>query len=128
METNRLKMQSFEKALQTLEEAVALKYSKVVRDATIQRFEYTFELCWKVLRSYLKEIHGIICNSPKNCFREGFSIGLYGENATEKYLKMVDDRNDTTHTYDEKIAARIYKQIKETYYPLLKELETELKQ
>lgn len=119
-------MQSFEKGLQTLEEAVGLKYSKVVRDATIQRFEYTFELCWKVLRSYLKEIHGIICNSPKNCFREGFSIGLYNESDTEKFLQMVDDRNDTTQTYDEKIAMRIYKQIKETYYPLLKELDSVL--
>ena len=47
-----------------------LPYSDVVRDATIQRFEFFFELLWKVVKTYLKEAHAIECASPKSCFCE----------------------------------------------------------
>lgn len=41
---------SLEKALHTLEEIIKMPYNKVVRDASIQRFEYSFEIFWKTTK------------------------------------------------------------------------------
>jgi hypothetical protein len=64
-----------DKALATLREILEQPYSVIVRDATIRRFEYTFESFWKLLREYLRECEGVISNSPKSCFREALSAG-----------------------------------------------------
>ncbi|MFH1963456.1 MAG: nucleotidyltransferase substrate binding protein [bacterium] len=61
------------KAIDTLKDILKESFTIIVRDATIQRFEYTFEALWKFLKAWLKEREGIICNSPKACFREAFS-------------------------------------------------------
>ena len=37
-----------------LAEAVAQPESELIRDATIQRFEFTFEVVWKTLKLYLE--------------------------------------------------------------------------
>ena len=126
MEKFQLKKQSFAKALRTLEEIFKEPTSTIVRDATIQRFEYSFDLCWKSLSIYLKEIHGIVCHSPKGCFREGLGVGLYDAQETEQLLLMVDDRNSTTHLYNEKLTDEIYKRIKEKYYALMCKLLTKM--
>ena len=121
MERIKLKYEAAKKALETLEEILNEPYSKIIRDATIQRFEYTFEAVWKYLKEYLKEQHGIICNSPKTCFREAFSVGLLNQEETEKCLKMTDDRNDTTHIYNEELVEGIYNRVRE-YAGLMGEL------
>lgn len=69
MERLELKYKDALKSLETLEDILKKPFSIIVRDATIQRFEYTFEALWKFLKEYLKEKEGIICNSPKGCFR-----------------------------------------------------------
>ena len=99
------------KALDTIGEILKQPFSLIVRDATIQRFEYTFEAIWKFLKEYLKEKEGIISNSPKSCFREIFSLGLLTEEETVKFLKMTDRRNETSHTYKEEVAQIIYSEI-----------------
>ena len=122
MEKLQLKKQSFAKALQTLNEIINEPFSLIVRDATIQRFEYSFDLCWKTLSLYLKEIHGIVCRSPKGCFREGLTVGLYSPEKAERLLLMVDDRNSTTHLYNEKLADEVYQRIKNEYYSLMRDV------
>jgi nucleotidyltransferase substrate binding protein, HI0074 family len=92
----------------TLGEILQQPFSVIVRDATIQRFEYTFEALWKFLKEYLKEREGIIANSPKACFREIFSLGVICEEETVQFLEMTDRRNDTSHTYKEEVAQIIY--------------------
>ncbi len=111
---------SFEKALLKLEEITVLSETEIIRNATIQRFEFTFELGWKALRTYLSEVHGIVCNSPKKCFREGLTLDLYDATVTEQLLLMVDDRNETTHTYNENTAQKIYENIVNQYGGLLR--------
>jgi nucleotidyltransferase substrate binding protein (TIGR01987 family) len=105
-------LNAFEKGLLKLEDILEMEENEIVRDATIQRFEFTFELAWKAFRTFLREAHGIVCNSPKSCFREGLSLGLYDAETTESLLTMVDDRNSTTHTYNENAAEEIYTNIK----------------
>jgi nucleotidyltransferase substrate binding protein (TIGR01987 family) len=105
-------VKAFEKGLKKLEVILQMEENEIVRDATIQRFEFTFELAWKAFRTFLKEAHGIVCNSPKTCFREGLSVGLYDVETAEELLKMVDDRNSTTHTYNENTAQEIFDNIR----------------
>lgn len=70
-------------------------------DAMIQRFEFTFELVWKCAKEYLYVQEGIDVASPKKVIRSCREIGILSDSDTELALKMVDDRNLTTHTYDE---------------------------
>lgn len=111
METLMLRLTSCQQALATLAEALQLPFSVIVRDACIQRFEYSFESLWKLLKLYLAQAEGIICNSPKSCFREAFQVGLLAEDEAELCLKMTDSRNLTSHTYLESIAVNIYEQL-----------------
>ncbi len=115
MERLMLKYKDALKALNTLEEILRQPFSIIVRDATIQRFEYTFEALWKFLKEYLKEREGIVSNSPKSCFRETFSLGFITEEETVKFLEMTDRRNDTSHTYKEEVAQIIYSKIPEYF-------------
>ncbi|MCZ6902205.1 MAG: HI0074 family nucleotidyltransferase substrate-binding subunit [Rickettsia endosymbiont of Ixodes persulcatus] len=71
-------------------------------DATIQRFEFTFELAWKFLKEYFVE-KGIVLNYPKEVLKEAFTAGII------IWIYMLADRNMTSHTYDEKLADEIYK-------------------
>ncbi len=121
MEKLRAKLETAQRALKTFEEILKEPYSKIVRDASIQRFEYSFEVFWKVVKIYLEYQEGIICNSPKSCFREMFSVGLIDENKTTKLLEMTDDRNLTSHTYDEDLAEGLYQKLHE-HYELMKEV------
>jgi nucleotidyltransferase substrate binding protein (TIGR01987 family) len=121
LEKLKRKLEDAKKAIVSLEEILMEKYSKIVRDATIQRFEYTFEVAWKLLKEYFYHKEGIVCNSPKSCFREAFSVGLLNEEETVLFIQMTDDRNLTSYTYDEEIAENLYKKVK-NYYTLLKSL------
>jgi len=109
---------SAQKALGTLEDILKKPFDLVVRDATIQRFEYCFEITWKLLKEYLKSKEGIVCTSPKSCFREAFSIKILSKEETELSLQMTDDRNLTSHTYHEGVAEALYQKM-QIYYDLM---------
>lgn len=75
--------------------------SEVIRDATIQRFEFTFEVVWKALKQYL-EHQGLVCGGPRPTLRQAFSEGLIGSpEEADGWFQMVDDRNLSSHAYDE---------------------------
>src|SRR5438105_15236244 len=58
-----------------LREAVAQPESDIVRDAVIQRFEFTFELVWKSLKLYL-ERQGLDVGGPRSTLKKAFTEGL----------------------------------------------------
>lgn len=117
MERLKLRHQDALNALGTLQEIAKEPFSVIVRDAAIQRFEYTFEAFWKFIKEYLKVKEGVIANSPKACFREIFSLGFSTEEETVQLQEMTDKRNDTSHTYKKEVAQSIYNKIEE--YSLL---------
>lgn len=121
MERLKLKYKDARRAVATLGEILRETFSLIVRDAAIQRFEYSFEALWKFLKEYLRDKEGIICNSPKACFREIFALGFLSEEETVKYLEMTDRRNDTVHTYKEEVAEMIYNKVGE-YFLLMEQL------
>lgn len=99
-------MIDFEKALCRLKEVLACEKNDIIRDSAIQRFEFTLDLAWKALKSYLEDSCGVRCVSPKECLREGFQNGVIENDPY--WLELVDLRNETVHTYKEEIAERVY--------------------
>lgn len=87
--------EDFEKALERLDEAVHEASTELEEDGVIQRFEFTFELFWKFLKSHLLS-EGIDCVSPRGCLKEAFRMGLIDDEET--VLRMLEDRNMTAYT------------------------------
>ncbi len=116
-----------QKALASLQAALAQPKNEFVRDAAIQRFEYTYELSWKMLKRHLDESEGAATVDPlsrKDLFRLGGERGIV-ENV-EAWLAYHRARNETSHTYDENKAEQVYdiaRQFAGDAEKLLRELE-----
>jgi nucleotidyltransferase substrate binding protein (TIGR01987 family) len=85
--------------------------SDIVRDAAIQRSEYTFEAVWKAIQQFLREYEGLSVASPKGVIRESFHTGLLSEDEARDAMTMADDRNLTVHTYNESLAEAIFSRL-----------------
>ncbi|MCE5294240.1 MAG: nucleotidyltransferase substrate binding protein [Chlamydiales bacterium] len=105
-------------ALERLEEAlkIPLDTHGIVVDATIQRFEFTFELFWKTLKKFMYR-EGLEVKTPRETLQTAYQLKWIDDE--EKWLAMLNDRNETSHIYDEAMAKRIYENIK-SYMPLFK--------
>lgn len=106
MEKFNAQLEQFQKALSRLKEALQAPKSTIVRDSAIQRFEFTLDLAWKTLKTHLEAQKGIVCTSPKECFREAYRQGIIVYN--DEWLDLVDKRNETVHTYNEEKAEQIF--------------------
>ena len=103
--------EDFEKAVVRLEEVLKEPKTTTNRDSAIKRFELAFDLTWKTIKTFLQEEKGIICLSPKDCFREAFKQGLVEYD--DYWISIVDLRNETIHTYQEELAEKVYSQLSE---------------
>ncbi len=83
------------RAVAKLADALAQPKSEFLRDSSIQRFEFTYELVWKTLKAYLSQHHGIEVYSPKDVLREAFRQSLIDDDPL--WLRSVELRNLTTH-------------------------------
>ena len=108
----------FTQALKRLTELADEQESDVKRDATIQRFEFVFELSWKMMQEVVR-INGVEAYGPRNVIRESVRLGII-DNPTS-WLDFLEDRNLTTHTYKESLAQQIYKRIPR-FIPLAEKL------
>lgn len=112
-------LSKLEAVLDRLHEALSEDSSNpLFIDGTVQRFEFVFELTWKTLKRAL-ETEGLICTTPRETLKTAYQIGWINEE--DLWVQMLDDRNSTSHTYDEPIAFEIYNNIK-GYYPALRRL------
>lgn len=117
------KAENFEKSVSRLQEALEeydLNKSTTVRDGAIQRFEFSVELAWKTAREYLLEQGFIDLNSPKTVMREAYSYKII--NDERAWIQILNDRNLTSHVYDEKTADEIFVRICTSHMQALKEL------
>ncbi len=119
------RLENAKKTLSLLQELGTKYDTKVQRDATIQRFKYTFEAIWKATKQYLNDIEGLDMGSPKAVIRACFQVGVLNQAQTQLALSMTDDRNMTTHLYNEPLAETIYAKIKD-YQTLLSDWLTVL--
>ncbi len=98
---------SLKKALISLDQALALPKDDIVRDAVIQRFEFTVELAWKTSKKLL----GTASTAPRVIIREMASQDLISDPV--QWLQFLDRRNDSSHTYNEEIAELVYNAAKD---------------
>ncbi|MCB4205311.1 nucleotidyltransferase substrate binding protein [Deferribacteraceae bacterium V6Fe1] len=115
-----LKIQNFENALERLTESIKIAQGELEKDGVIQRFEFTIELLWKALKALLS-YEGIECNSPRNCIKEAFKAGIISDN--EVILDMIEDRNLSSHIYNQTTSEEIFLRIKSTYVDYLNSLK-----
>jgi nucleotidyltransferase substrate binding protein (TIGR01987 family) len=114
-------IKQFKRALERFEEILKEDKNEIVRDAAIQRFEFTFDLAWKVIKAILEEEKGTVCASPKECFKEAYRNKLLDYD--NFWLKMTDLRNKTTHFYKEETANEVYEVFPEVLVYFKKILE-----
>jgi len=119
----KFKKQRFEQALLQLIKVLKEPASEYIRDAAIQRFEFTYELAWKTLQAYLAT-EDLIVLSPKETLKIAYEQGLIKDASAWSELHM--QRNLTSHTYDQKLAESVYHFLKEKGLQLFLELQTSL--
>ena len=125
VERIHLKWENYHRALGRLQTALEkdADTDDMYLDATIQRFEFCFELAWKLMKVVL-EYEGSEVNSPRSTIREAWKQGLIAD--AEAWLDMMEKRNLSAHTYDEHSAWGIYRVVKERYIALLTALDAKM--
>jgi nucleotidyltransferase substrate binding protein (TIGR01987 family) len=110
-------LHNFSKALERFVSVVDRKkefyddgYSDIYLDLVVKRFEFTFEMSWKVIKRFL-DFTGIGCSNPRICFKEAFSQNLISDEAT--WLEMIEMRNLSSHTYNEDDIKEILDKLKD---------------
>lgn len=111
------RIDDLERAISRLAEAIEDSKKielSTLRDGVIQRFEFTIELSWKALKFYLNSEGVEEATTPKSTIREAFRYKVI-ENI-DIWIKMLDDRNQTSHMYSLSTAEVIYENIVREYF------------
>jgi nucleotidyltransferase substrate binding protein (TIGR01987 family) len=115
---------SFSKALNLLriiKDMDINSLSDLEKEGIIQRFEFTFELAWKMLNDRMNyDGLNITMVSPKSVFRHAYTYNYISN--VDLWLKMTEDRNLMSHTYESEIFKNIIITIKTEYLEVLEEL------
>ena len=122
-----ISIHELEKAISSIAEAISFynltndeAQKRAFRDATIQRFEFTIELSWKTSMKVL----GSNTSAPKNAIREMARNNLLID--PTKWINFIDGRNETSHSYDEDIAKKVFAMI-QLFLPEAQDLLGKLK-
>lgn len=106
-------LEQLESALQKLAEALAVpREAPLALDGTIRRFAFTIDFFWKALKRLL-EAEGIQAATPREALRRAFQAGWI--NDEEAWLEMLQNRNLTSHTYNEALAGQVYDAIRRDF-------------
>ena len=122
------RLDSYRKALAQLDTAVGIITTVIIqgdelvlmKDGLIQRYEFTLELAWKVMKDYEEYQGGEKVGGPRSVIRQAHQFGLIDD---DHWITMMEDRNFMSHTYDESKAQEVVMRIIDTYHPLLHKLE-----
>lgn len=115
------KFEKLKSAVARLDEALN-EYAQykldTIRDGVIQRFEFCTELAWKTVREYLLDQGYTEINSPKSVMKQAYADGLIPDG----WIELLNDRNLTSHVYDDATAAQIFERISGHHMPLFRAL------
>lgn len=110
----------FEKAFLLLQDAIRIERPSVIeRAGLIQFFEMSFELAWKLLKDF-EEAEGFIVKSPRDAVKQAFEVNIISKG--HDWIDALEDRNLTTHTYNEDTAVAVEQKIRDKYFPCLLQL------
>lgn len=124
---------NYQKALMRLSEAVDVLNSQdivnvleltLLKEGLIQRFEYTHELAWKVMKDYLEYQGYVDIRGSRDAIRKSLELNIISD---RRWMSTIEARNLTSHNYDDATAENIYGEIIEVYYPLFIEFENKMK-
>ena len=115
------RLQNYKRALLMVEEGVELysvrPLSNMEKQGLIKSFEFTYELSWNLMRDYsLFQGHSNI-RGLRDAIRQALSMDLISDG--EVWMDMLESRNVTSHTYDEKTAEEIINKIAHRYFPAM---------
>jgi len=118
---------NFQIALSQLKEAIETNGENpvdIIKEGIIQRFEFTHELAWKVLKDYL-EYEGLQnITGSRSATREAFNKGLIQNG--QIWMDMIESRNLTVHTYQHTILEEEFFKIITIYFPQFKEFQLKM--
>ena len=122
------RFENYESALTHLEEGIIyydVNPINLVKEGIIQRFEFTHELAWKVMKDFLEYegIKGIV--GSRSATREAFNKNLLTNG--QEWMNMIESRNDTVHTYNPNILETEFSKIVSIYFDLFKEFKNTMK-
>lgn len=116
---------NYRRAIALLGEAVAIlrarEMSALEKEGMVQRFEFTWELGWKLLKDYLEQ-SGVVLETvtPAATIRAGFAARIIGDG--EIWMRALDARNRMAHTYDRSKFDLVVVEIADLYFPVLEAL------
>lgn len=125
---------NYRKALRLLGQAVKIVSQRVnedevvedlLKEGLIQRFEYTHELAWKVMKDYAEYQGYTDIRGSRDAFRKAFEMEIITD---KRWMESIADRNLTSHNYDDETAEAIYEAVVNVYYPLFVQLESTMLQ
>ena len=100
-----LALASFGKALFRLHEVVDMNETDIVRDALIQRFEFTFETAWKAMFRWLRARGAEVDDEAFAVLPRAFTNRLISDD--DGWTELRKKRNLTAHTYKEELAVEV---------------------
>lgn len=120
-------LDNFEKTLAQLKSFCSLPIQND-RDKAgiIQAFEFTFEQSWLAIQKKAGGL-GLTVASPRHAFSAALSNRWIRSSDEPQWVKMIEDRNLTSHTYKEALANEVLSRIQSQYLPLFESLLGELK-
>ena len=129
---NKLDISALKKAAKSFDYALAFAlrveekapetsefYEKeVARASVIQHFEFTYELCWKIMKRYIEIEIGSKANGliHKELFRLSAESRLI--TSFDQWVEFHKARNSTSHVYNEVVAGDVYEIAKQFSGPL----------
>ncbi|MDR0222050.1 MAG: nucleotidyltransferase substrate binding protein [Oscillospiraceae bacterium] len=117
------RFENFSKACRLLSEIGGYEFDQtppIIREGFIQRFEITFDLAWKTINDYLRFLGHDVQPSPRPVIKEAFAAKIIANG--EAFIDMLEARNEMSHKYDEETFNKVFKRIKNEFYPALEEL------
>jgi nucleotidyltransferase substrate binding protein (TIGR01987 family) len=111
---------NLQKAFQALERSATTPITEP-RDLSgvVKDFELLYELSWKTLKKFL-ESQGHEVHTAKHALETAYQLKLLSNEKV--WLQMIDDRNKTVHTYNEKFAREMCERIQTLYLKAFREL------
>lgn len=94
---------------------------EIVKEGLIQRFEYTHELAWNVMKDYAIYQGNPTVGGCRDATREAFQLQLFSDGHV--WMDMISSRNLTSHTYNEDTVNEIYNKILDSYFPAFLEFK-----
>ena len=85
----------------------------------IQAFEFTYELAWKTFQR-LAQAERLQVATPRQAFASALQMGFIPPEEEAVWLGMMQDRNLTSHTYNESLATDIVQRVRTSYFPTLR--------